>query len=100
MAIGFVIRWLARKTVAVHALFGECSMRLSGHFNAPRLKRRASRWTAYRFPTVSLQAGSRAVRKKKPVDPIRQAEKNRAHRIGWVIALAGIAVGFAVLLVK
>lgn len=40
------------------------------------------------------------MRKKKPVDPIRQAEKNRAHRIGWVIALAGIVVGFVVVLAK
>lgn len=40
------------------------------------------------------------VRKKKPVDPVRQAEKNRAHRIGWVIALAGIVVGFVLLIIK
>ena len=40
------------------------------------------------------------MRKKKPVDPVRQAEKNRAHRIGWVIALAGIVVGFALVMMK
>jgi hypothetical protein len=40
------------------------------------------------------------VRKKKPVDPVRQAEKNRAHRIGWLIALAGIVVGFVLVLMK
>lgn len=40
------------------------------------------------------------VRKKKPVDPVRQAQKNRAHRIGWLIALAGIVVGFALVLIK
>ena len=49
---------------------------------------------------ITAEAGSRTVRKKKPVDPIRQAEKNRAHRVGWVIALAGIAVGFALVLAK
>ncbi|MCD1639790.1 MULTISPECIES: cytochrome c biogenesis protein ResB [Stutzerimonas] len=40
------------------------------------------------------------MRKKKPVDPVRQAEKNRAHRIGWLIALAGILVGFALVMSK
>lgn len=40
------------------------------------------------------------VRKKKPVDPVRQAEKNRAHRIGWLIALAGIVVGFVLIMMK
>jgi len=40
------------------------------------------------------------VRKKKPVDPVRQAQKNRAHRIGWLIALAGIGCGFALLALK
>lgn len=40
------------------------------------------------------------MRKKKPVDPIRQAEKNRAHRIGWLIALVGIVVGFILLALK
>lgn len=40
------------------------------------------------------------MRKKKPVDPARQAEKNRAHRVGWLIALAGIAAGFAWLAVR
>jgi hypothetical protein len=40
------------------------------------------------------------VRKKKPVDPVRQAEKNRAHRIGWVIAVAGIVVGFVLVMIK
>ncbi|WP_313086183.1 hypothetical protein [Pseudomonas sp.] len=40
------------------------------------------------------------MKKKKPVDPVRQAEKNRAHRIGWLIALAGIVVGFALVLAK
>jgi hypothetical protein len=55
---------------------------------------------------ASAMAGSRVfqrqviVRKKKPVDPVRQAEKNRAHRIGWAIALAGIVVGFILVLTK
>ena len=40
------------------------------------------------------------MRKKKPVDPVRLAEKNRAHRIGWMIALAGIVVGFVLVLAK
>ncbi|MFI8739372.1 hypothetical protein [Stutzerimonas zhaodongensis] len=40
------------------------------------------------------------MRKKKPVDPVRQAEKNRAHRIGWAIAVAGIVVGFIVIMMK
>ncbi|ESQ99014.1 MULTISPECIES: hypothetical protein [Stutzerimonas] len=40
------------------------------------------------------------MRKKKPVDPVRQAQKNRAHRIGWLIALAGIVVGFALVMMK
>ncbi|WP_314019150.1 hypothetical protein [Stutzerimonas degradans] len=40
------------------------------------------------------------MRKKKPVDPVRQAEKNRAHRIGWLIALAGIVVGFILVALK
>lgn len=40
------------------------------------------------------------MRKKKTVDPVRQAEKNRAHRIGWLIALAGIVVGFVLVAIK
>ncbi|WP_313286650.1 hypothetical protein [Stutzerimonas kunmingensis] len=40
------------------------------------------------------------MRKKKPVDPVRQAQKNRAHRIGWLIALAGIVAGFALVMMK
>ena len=40
------------------------------------------------------------MKKKRPVDPVRQAEKNRAHRIGWVIALAGIVVGFVLVMMK
>lgn len=40
------------------------------------------------------------MRKKKPVDPVRQAEKNRAHRIGWLIALAGIVAGFVLVAIK
>ncbi|WP_437419995.1 hypothetical protein [Stutzerimonas chloritidismutans] len=40
------------------------------------------------------------MKKKKPVDPIRQAEKNRAHRIGWLIALAGIVAGFVLVVLK
>jgi len=40
------------------------------------------------------------VKKNKPVDPVRQAQKNRAHRIGWAIALAGILVGFVLLMGK
>jgi len=47
-----------------------------------------------------LAEGRPTVKKKKPVDPIRQAEKNRAHRIGWLIALAGIAAGFALVMIK
>lgn len=39
------------------------------------------------------EAGA-VVRKKKPVDPVRQANKNRGYRIGWLIALAGIVCGF------
>ncbi|EKM94328.1 hypothetical protein C211_19659 [Stutzerimonas degradans] len=34
------------------------------------------------------------------MDPVRQAEKNRAHRIGWLIALAGIVVGFVLVAIK
>jgi len=37
------------------------------------------------------------MRKKKPLDPVRQAQKNRAHRIGWLIALVGILCGFPLL---
>ncbi len=40
------------------------------------------------------------MRKKKPVDPARQAMKNKAHRIGWAIAAAGIAAGFLLLQLK
>lgn len=40
------------------------------------------------------------MRKKKPVDPVRQAQKNQAYRIGWLIALAGIVGGFAWLALK
>ncbi|WP_256371963.1 hypothetical protein [Stutzerimonas stutzeri] len=40
------------------------------------------------------------MRKNKPVDPVRQAEKNRAHRVGWMIALAGIVVGFVLVMMK
>lgn len=40
------------------------------------------------------------MKKKKPVDPVRQAQKNKAHRIGWLIALAGIVCGFALLTLK
>ena len=40
------------------------------------------------------------VRKKKPVDPVRQANKNRGYRIGWLIALAGIVCGFALVALK
>jgi hypothetical protein len=47
-----------------------------------------------------FNGGSPIVRKKKPVDPVRQAEKNRAHRIGWLIALAGILVGFVLVTSK
>ncbi len=31
---------------------------------------------------------------KKPVDPARRAMKNRAYRIGWLIAAAGVGCGF------
>lgn len=34
-------------------------------------------------------------KQKKPMDPARRAQKNRAYRIGWLIALAGIVCGFA-----
>ncbi|MFC3606355.1 hypothetical protein [Stutzerimonas tarimensis] len=37
------------------------------------------------------------MRKKKPVDPVRQQQKNHAYRIGWLIALAGIVCGFVLL---
>ncbi|WP_417776236.1 hypothetical protein [Stutzerimonas xanthomarina] len=40
------------------------------------------------------------MRKKKPVDPVRQAEKNRAHRIGWAIAVAGTVAGFILVMMK
>jgi len=40
------------------------------------------------------------VRQKKPLDPVRQAQKNRAYRIGYLIALAGILCGFALLELK
>ena len=40
------------------------------------------------------------MRKNKPVDPVRQAEKNRAHRVGLMIALAGIVVGFVLVMMK
>lgn len=40
------------------------------------------------------------MRKKKPVDPVRQANKNRGYRIGWLIALAGIVCGFALVALK
>lgn len=40
------------------------------------------------------------VRKKKPLDPVRQAQKNRAYRIGYLIALAGIVCGFVWLELK
>ena len=40
------------------------------------------------------------VRKKKPLDPVRQAQKNRAYRIGYLIALAGILCGFVLLELK
>jgi hypothetical protein len=75
----------------------------------------AARWTIPRsrptkarvaFGTVRSRnapysaRGSGTVRKKKPVDPVRQAEKNRAHRIGWLISLAGIVVGFVLVLAK
>ena len=51
-------------------------------------------------PAPGLIERQWTVRKKKPVDPLRQAEKNRAHRIGWVIALAGIVVGFVLVMMK
>ncbi|MFD2837645.1 hypothetical protein ACFS3C_17035 [Azotobacter vinelandii] len=47
-----------------------------------------------------LSRGSGFVRKKKPLDPVRQAQKNRAYRIGYLIALAGIACGFMLLELK
>lgn len=47
-----------------------------------------------------FQNSGERVRKKKPVDPVRQAQKNQAHRIGWLIALAGIVCGFAWLALK
>jgi len=40
------------------------------------------------------------VRQKKPLDPVRQAQKNHAYRIGYLIALAGILCGFALLELK
>lgn len=40
------------------------------------------------------------MRKKKPVDPVRQASKNRNYRIGWAIAFAGILCGFVLVAVK
>ncbi|WP_256073352.1 hypothetical protein [Stutzerimonas stutzeri] len=40
------------------------------------------------------------MKEKKPIDPVRQAEKNRAHRIGWAIAVAGIVAGFILVMMK
>ena len=40
------------------------------------------------------------MRKKRPVDPVRQANKNRAYLIGWLIVLAGIVCGFALVALK
>ena len=40
------------------------------------------------------------VRKKKPIDPVRREQKNRAYRIGWLIAFAGIACGFLLVALK
>ncbi|SEI71304.1 hypothetical protein SAMN04244572_03107 [Azotobacter beijerinckii] len=40
------------------------------------------------------------MRQKKPLDPVRQAQKNRAYRIGYLIALAGILCGFVLLKLK
>lgn len=71
---------------------------MTGQFSPPGLKARcAGRPEA---GAASLAEGRPTVKKKKPVDPIRQAEKNRAHRIGWLIALAGIAAGFALVMIK
>ncbi|MNC62394.1 hypothetical protein D3C75_1124120 [compost metagenome] len=50
-------------------------------------------------PCFHREAGG-LVRKKKPVDPVRQANKNRGYRIGWLIALAGIVCGFALVALK
>jgi hypothetical protein len=62
-----------------------------------RAKLRAQPLQAHRY---RLFARKEIVRKKKPVDPIRQAQKNKAHRIGWAIAAAGIVVGFVLVLLK
>ncbi|MNC79845.1 hypothetical protein D3C75_1324420 [compost metagenome] len=40
------------------------------------------------------------VSKKKPMDPARREVKNRGYRIGWLIALAGIVCGFALVALK
>lgn len=48
---------------------------------------------------IDREAGG-LVRKKKPVDPVRQANKNRGYRLGWLIALAGIVCGFALVALK
>ncbi len=40
------------------------------------------------------------MRKKKPVDPVRQANKNRGYRIGWAIAAAGILCGFVLVMLR
>lgn len=38
--------------------------------------------------------------KKKPIDPVRQQQKNQGYRIGWVIGLLGIIAGFVWLSIK
>jgi len=40
------------------------------------------------------------VRQKKPVDPVRQANKNLGYRIGWAIAAAGILCGFVLVMLR
>lgn len=46
------------------------------------------------------QEAGGVVRKKKPMDPVRRAQKDRGYRIGWLIALAGIVCGFALVALR
>ena len=39
-------------------------------------------------------------KQKKPMDPARRELKNRGYRVGWLIALAGIVCGFALVALK
>lgn len=77
-------------------------MRLAGLDKQPRAPYKDG-LALGRLPVRALCSVRKAgglVRKKKPVDPVRQANKNRGYRIGWLIALAGIVCGFALVALK